>query len=275
MLREGLSSMTIRLIFLGVIVQPIVRYILVLFFIFFSGILQAEVLFEGYYKVTQFDKHIGFVVQRNEVDTKTKQYKTTSFLKLSKNGFDMTESLQSVSDLNLVPIRYTYLGTNGKQTKSIDAEIKNGKLTGLMLDNGKKRKLVQKISKDVFLSSALYYMMLNSKTGLKTNTKFKFSAIAEESAEIVKGTASVDKKMITVGKLQLLKTTNNFAGSEYENLLTDRGEVYSATTPSTDIKTILVKESREAVEDIKVPNGVLEKLFGEVPAGKINPLYTK
>ncbi|MBC7458588.1 MAG: hypothetical protein H7235_09935, partial [Bdellovibrionaceae bacterium] len=33
---------------------------------------QAEVLFEGYYKVTQFGKHIGFIVQRNELDAKTK-----------------------------------------------------------------------------------------------------------------------------------------------------------------------------------------------------------
>lgn len=236
---------------------------------------QAEVLFEGYYKVTQFDKHIGFIVLRNEVDAKAKQYKTTSFLKLSKNGFNMTESLQTKSDLSLTPISYTYLSTTANETKTIDAEFSKDKATFVINENGKKKTLSKKMSKDVFLSNALYYMMLNSKTGIKTNTHFNFEAIAEETAEPMKGTADVDKKLVTEGKLQLLKVTNKFAGSEYENLLTDRGEVYSAYTPATGIKTLLVKNTAEATEGVKLSSGVLEKIFGEVPAGKINPLYTK
>lgn len=236
---------------------------------------QAEVLFEGYYKVTQFDKHVGFVVIRNEVDAKAKQYKTTSFLKLSKNGFNLTESLQTKSDLALTPISYTYLSTTANSSKTIDAEFAKGKGTFVVNENGKKTTLNKKVTKDAFLSTALYYMMLNSKTGIKTNTHFNFEAIAEETAESMKGTADIDKKLVTEGKLQLMKVTNKFAGSEYENLLTDRGEVYSAFTPATGVKTLLVKDTAEATEGVKIPAGVLEKFFGEVPAGKINPLYTK
>lgn len=236
---------------------------------------QAEVLFEGYYKVTQFGKHIGFVVQRNELDPKTKQFKTTSFLKLAKNGFDMTESLQTTSTTDLIPLKYSYIATDGKKTKTIDATIAKNKLKAIVIEDGKSQKIEKKISKDAFLSSALYYMMLNSKTGLKTNSNFDFSAVAEETIDDTRGSAQIDKKLITVDKLQLLKVTNKFAGSEYENLLTDKGEVYSAFTPATDIKSELVKNSDDATADIKIPKGVLEKFFGNIPEGKINPLFTK
>jgi opacity protein-like surface antigen len=236
---------------------------------------QAEVLFEGYYKVTQFNKHIGFIVQRNELDNKTKEFKTTSFLKLAKNGFDMTESLQATSSAELVPLKYSYIATDGKKTKTIDATISKNKLKAITIEDGKTKKTEKKVNKDAFLSSALYYMMLKSKAGLQTNSKFDFYAIAEETIDDTKGSSLIDKKLVTVDKLQLLKVTNKFAGSEYENLLTDKGEVYSSFTPATDIKSELVKNPDDATEGIKISAGVLEKIFGTVPGGKINPLYTK
>ena len=243
---------------------------------FLSGVrASAEVLFEGYYKVTQFNKHIGFIVQRNELDLKTKEFKTTSFLKLAKNGFDMTESLQATSSAELIPLKYSYMATDGKKTKTIDATISKNKLKAIIFENGKTKKIDKKVNKDAFLSSALYYMMLKSKVGLKTNSNFDFYAIAEETIEDTKGSSGIDKKLVTVDKLQLLKVTNKFAGSEYENLLTDKGEVYSSYTPATDIRSELVKNPDEAMEGIKVPAGVLEKIFGTVPTGQINPLFTK
>ena len=41
-------------------------------FLFLTATAKAEILFEGYYKVSQAKKHIGFVIQRNEIDAKTK-----------------------------------------------------------------------------------------------------------------------------------------------------------------------------------------------------------
>lgn len=241
--------------------------------IFFVVTVQAEILFEGYYKVTQFNKHIGFIVQRNELDSKTKQFKTTSFLKLGKGGFDMTEALQATSTADLVPLQYSYVATDGKKTKTIDATIEKGKLSAVTLENGKTKKSSKKINKDAFLSSALYYMMLKSKEGLKTDTNFDFFAIAEETIDDTKGSSHIEKKLVTVDKFQLLKVNNKFAGSEYENLLTDKGEVYSSYTPATDIKSELVKNPDDATEGIKIPAGVYDKFFGGIPSGKINPFF--
>ena len=78
------------------------RNVFLSFLIFiFSSFSISETLFEGYYKVTQFKKHIGFAIIKNEVDAKTNQFKTTFFLRLGKNGFDMAESTQTISDADM------------------------------------------------------------------------------------------------------------------------------------------------------------------------------
>jgi hypothetical protein len=237
---------------------------------------RAEILFEGYYKVSQFKKHIGFLVLRHELDEKTKQFKTTSFTKLAKLKFDMTETYQAVSDANLAPVSINYLAVSDKtNSKLIEVTFNKGSMVGTVVENGKKLKINQKVEKGVFLSSSLYYLMLNSKEGLKTDSKFDFSAITEEGPVVMQGKVVVDKKMVSQGSLQLMKVTNNFAGSEYENLLTSKGEVVSANTPSTSIETELVKSSDEALEGIKLAPGTLEKVFGEIPAGKINVYQPK
>jgi len=245
--------------------------------IFNSGLhVKAEVLFEGYYKVSQFKKHIGFFISKYEIDEKSKQFKTMTFLKLGKNGVDLTESLQAVSTLDFKPVSYTYMAIDPKKSKTIDAAFKDGLMTGMITENGEKKKLSQKVSKDSFLSSSLYYMMLKSKDGLKTGVTFKFSAIAEEQAsELANGISAVDKKMVSKGALQLLKINNSFAGQDYENLISNQGQIFSAFIPATGIDIELVKAAVEATEGIKVSAGTLEKIFGQIPDGKNNILNSK
>lgn len=240
-----------------------------------STTLQAEVLFEGYYKVSQFKKHIGFLILRHEIDEKSKNFKTTSFIKLGKGGFDLTESYQATSSSTLQPIRLTYLAAGDKKTKTIEAEFKNQKMTGTAVEDGKKIKLNSTVPNGAFFSSALYYLMLQSKDGLKTGTNFDYVAITEEGPVPMKGSVQIDKKMVSQGTMQLMKVSNQFAGSEYDNLINARGEVVSANTPATSIETELVKNPSEATEGIKLANGTLEKIFGKIPEGKINSLNGK
>lgn len=242
---------------------------------FLSTQLQAEVLFESYYKVTQFKKHIGFVVLKHEIEEKTNNFKVTSFIRLGGGGFDLTESYQAVSDSDLAPLSLSYLAAGNKKTKTIDVKFKNQKMVGTVVEDGKKTKLNEKIQKGSFFSSALYYLMLKSKDGLKTDSKFDYAAITEEGPVVLTGTVSVAKKMVTKGSLQLLDVTNTFAGSNYTNLITTRGEVISASTPATSIESELVKDKKEATEGIKYTKGALEKIFGTIPEGKTNSYSTK
>lgn len=243
--------------------------------LFLAFAAQAEIIFEGYYKVTQFKKHIGFLILRHEIDNKTNYFKTISFIKLGKAGFDLTESYKVVSDSELAPISISYLAAGEKKTKTIEAEFKNQKMSGTIVENGKKIKLNEKAPKGVFLSSALYYIMLKSKNGLETNTKFDYSAITEEGPVVMTGKVSVDRKMVTQGSLQLLNVSNSFAGSDYTNLITPQGEVISASTPATSIESELVKNKEEALEGIKLSPGTLEKIFGNLPAGTTNVYHSK
>lgn len=233
----------------------------------------AEVLFEGYYKVSQFKKHIGFFILRNELDSKTKQFKTTTFLRLGKNGFNMTESLNAVSTTDFTPVSYSYLAIDGDKNKTIDMTFKGNTMSGLISENGEKAKVSKKVPKGTFLSSSLYYMMLKSKEGLKTGTKFEFNAVAEEMADVKKGTSTIDKKMVSRGVMQLLRADNSFAGMDYENLITNQGQNISAITPATGIETELMKNSEEAVQGVKVSSSTLEKVFGTIPTGKTNVLW--
>lgn len=246
--------------------------IAVLVQITFLSFSQAEVLFEGYYKVSQFKKHVGFFILRNEIDPKTKEFKTVSFMRLGKNGFNMTESLTAISTTDFKPISYSYLATDGGKSKTIDMTFKGETMSGIVMENGEKSKVSKKLPKGTFLSSSLYYMMLNSKEGLKTGTKFEFNAVAEELGDVTKGTSSIEKKMVSRGILQLLKANNSFAGMEYENYITNQGQNISALTPATGIETELMKNSEEAVQGVKVSAGTLEKVFGNVPKGKTNVL---
>lgn len=249
------------------------RLLIVLFVqIAFLNFSHAEVLFEGYYKVSQFKKHIGFFILRNEIDAKTKQFKTTTFMRLGKNGFNMTESLNAVSTTDFTPVSYSYLATDGAKSKTIDMTFKGDTMSGLVLDNGEKAKVSKKLPKGTFLSSSLYYMMLKSKEGLKTGTKFEFTAVAEELGDVTKGTSTIEKKMVSRGILQLLKANNSFAGMEYENYITNQGQNISALTAATGIETELMKNSEEAVQGVKISAGTLEKVFGKIPQGKTNVL---
>jgi hypothetical protein len=252
------------------------RNLFILFFFVFTSVARAEIIFEGYYKISQFKKHIGFAVLRHEMDAKTKQFKTTSFIKLAKNGFDMTESYQAVSDSALFPVSLNYIAASDKKnTKTIDVSVKKGVLVGTAVENGKTNKVSQKLDKDTFFSSALYFLMLNSKNGLKTDSKMDFSAITEEGPVVMPGHVTIDPKMVTQGSLQLMKVKTTFAGPEYENLITTKGEVVSANTPATGIESELVKSTDEATEGIKIASGTLEKIFGDVPAGKTNVYQPK
>lgn len=250
--------------------MTLLKSVLLLSLFSFSITVKAELLFEGYYKVTQFKKHIGFLVLRHEIDDKNGNFKTTSFIKLGKGGFDLTESYQAVSDSELAPVSINYLAAGDKKTKTVNVTFKNQKMTGTAVEDGKTTKLNEKAPKGVFLSSALYYLMLKSKNGLKTDSKFDYSAITEEGPVVLNGTVSVEKKMVTQGSNQLLKINNRFAGSDYDNLVTSRGEVVSAITPATAIESELVKNKEEATEGIKLSPGTLEKIFGNVPTGTTN-----
>jgi hypothetical protein len=232
---------------------------------------RAEVLFEGYSKITSGGVHIGYSIARYEYDAKKKQFIATTFLKTNEFGGNLTESLKAFSSDDMKPVSYQYTTLVGNQVKVIDAKFEKGKILASVKDGPKNEKIVKEVPKGAFLSSFLAYVMLKSPQGLKADTKYDFQAIAEEDADIYKGVAFV-KNPEDLNGIKVLRVLNEFKGTKFVSLVSERGEVLSTKSPVQGIGTELVAKPSDATASFPVPTSTLKTLFGDVPTGQFNEL---
>lgn len=232
---------------------------------------KADVLFEGYSKITSGGVHIGYSIVRYEFDNKKKQFIATTFLKTNEFGGNLTESLKAFSDNEMKPLSYQYTTLIGKEVKTIDAKIEKNKLLATVKTGDKTEKISKDVPKGTFLSSFLVYVILRSPTGFKAETKYDFQAIAEEDAEIHKGVAVIKNPEMFNG-LQAFKVLNEFKSSKFTSLVNEKGEVFTTKSPVQGIATELVAKPSEATAGISVPASTLTQLFGSVPTGQTNQL---
>lgn len=271
--------------------------ILVLFFLLISSDSFAgkDILFEGYHKILSGKQHVGYTISRYELDNQTKRFHAAIFVKLGALAGNMMESIKAVSDQNLTPIsfEYTTLVTenNKPATKNIQASFKVVKLTkkeqslaqkklpkgekaptevlrmtALVNESGKPTKIIDDLPKGTFLSYFLVYLMLKSKTGIQTDSKYEYKAIAEEKPKLVDGIAVVRKEEEFNG-IKAYKIENRFNDQKFISYVTDKGHVIGVLNPSQSIETQLVGKPSEATGDFNVPASILKSLFGDVPLG--------
>lgn len=229
----------------------------------------ADILFEGYSKILSGEQHIGYVISRYEFDSKKKQFISTYFLKTGKGPTEVTESLKAIADAELAPISYEYTTLAGKETKTIDAKIKNGNLSAAIRTGGKVQRVEKKIPKGTFLSTFLIYLMLKSKEGLRAEANYEYQAIAEEDAAIYKGQALVSKEEIFKG-FKVFKILNTFKDAKFLSYVNERGEVLGTNAIGQDITTELVANPSDATTGQSYSATLLKTLFGKVPEGLSN-----
>jgi hypothetical protein len=234
---------------------------------------KAEVLFEGYSKILSGGVHIGYTIARYEFDEKKKQFVATTFLKTNEVGGNLTESLKAIAAEDMKPVSYQYTTLLGNQVKAIDATFAKGKLSAVV--TGQKKETISKdLPKGSFLSSFLAYVMLRSPQGLKADTKYDFQAVAEEDAAVYKGIAYV-KSAEDYNGMKVLRVLNEFKGTKFISLVTEKGEVISTKSPVQGIGTELVAKPGEATAAFPIPTATLRTLFGEVPTGQLNEVSRK
>lgn len=231
--------------------------------------LKADVLYEGYSKILAGDQHIGYVVNRYEFDAKKKQFLATYILKTGKGPSEVTESLKAIADSELAPISYEYTSLAGKEVKTIDARFKAGNLSAVVKTNGKIQRIDKKIPKGTFLSSFLVYLMLKSKDGLRSETKYEYQAIAEEDGGIYKGQALVGKEE-TYNGFKAFKILNTFKDSKFLSYVNERGEVLGTNALGQGVITELVATPNDATTGQPYSSTILKTLFGTVPTGQQN-----
>jgi hypothetical protein len=246
-----------------------VRFILILSLLTTAMTAKADVLFEGYYKISAAEKHVGYVISRYEFDNKKKQFIATYLLKTSGGGMDVTESLKAYADSELGPISYEYTTVAGAESKTVDAKFKNGTMTASITEGKKVNRIEKKVPKGTFLSAFLTYLMLKSKEGLKSETKYEYQAIAEEEASIQKGQALVGKEE-TFNGFKAFKILNTFKDSKFLSYVNERGEVLGINAMGQGVSTELVATPALATAGLPVSQTIVKALFGNIPAGMEN-----
>lgn len=248
------------------------RSVTLLIFCSLSLAAKADVLFEGYSKVTSGGVHIGYVVSRYEFDAKKKQFLGTYMVKTGALGSDVTESVKSVADQDLNPISYEYTSLVGKKTKTIDAKFAKGKMTATVTEGGTPKKMITDIPKGTLLSNFLVYLILKSKNGLQPGQlPFTYKAIAEEDGLLEDGVAKIEKEEKFHG-FRAFKISNKFKDVTFTSYVSERGEVLATTSPANGIGTELMEKPNDAVGKFGLSTSILKHLFGEVPLGTNNLL---
>lgn len=230
---------------------------------------KADILFEGYSKVLSGGVHIGYSIVRYEFDNKKKQFVATTFLKTNEFGGNLTESLKAYSTDDMKPVSYQYTTLIGKDVKIIDAKVEKNKLLASVKMGGKTEKISKELPKGSFLSSFLAYVMLRSPTGFKADTKYDFQAVAEEDGSLNPGIAMI-KNQETFNGIKAYRVLNEFKGSKFISMVSDKGEVFSTKSPVQGISTELMAKPSEATAGFALPVATLRTLFGNVPTGQMN-----
>ena len=154
-----------------------------------------NILFEGYSKIILNGLHVGYAILRYEFDPKKKRFQATYLVKTEEQGGNILESLKAVADQDLKPISYQYVSLIEKKPKTIDVTFKGQKMTGTLKEGKVTKKLISDLPKGTGLAIFLYYLILRSPEGLKTETKYNYKALAEEDAKVYDGVAIVGMEL--------------------------------------------------------------------------------
>jgi hypothetical protein len=246
----------------------------VLVFLCFTSVAQAEILFEGYYKLTLGTAHIGYIIQRYELDSAAKTFSATHYVVTKTADASSIESLSAKANTKLEPLTYQYTHLDGKKSKAIDAIVKKNKLVLKIVENGKAQIKEIGLSDKVFFSTFLAHLMMKNPKGISVGNKFSYEAIAEEDGVIEKGEAYVKEQVVERG-LTSFRTLNTFKNEQFVNWLNIRGESIKTHVPQLGLSADLVAEPKEAYKDMPFNESTIKLLFGKIPEGKTNMLHKK
>lgn len=268
-------------------VQIRLRFLMLLFGLGFFATsqirAQAEIMFEGYYKVMRGTSRVGFFIQRYEFDINKKQFKSTYFIQMnspdestSANPKIISESLKAIADDKFQPISYQYTVTTPQLIKTIDAKFDGVIMKALVSQRNPESQsqspaqtLTKKVPKGTFLSTFLGYLMLQKTYSV--GKKFNYPAVAEEDAESYDGEAFIKDEQTFLNK-KVFRIINTFKSIQFISFVTDKGEVLGTQSPLQNISTELVPKANDATQGFVLPASTLKLLFGKVPVGTVHSL---
>lgn len=251
-------------------------FVLVLFFST-ACFASNKTLFEGYYRILLQGQHVGYYIQRYEIDPAKKQFISTYFLRTNPAGGSISESVKAYATEKLKPIKYQYTSLQGKVAKTIDANVRKNKkgqdvLQVKINENGKLRVSEKILKKEgVFFSTFLIYLLLQGKKGIQPGVKYDFNAIAEEDGKVFPGEVYVESETRKMNQA-VYKVLYTFKRTQFVNFINRKGESMISVSPALGLSAELVKNPTDATKNMKFNNNSISLLFGGLPAGLMNQL---
>lgn len=225
---------------------------LLLAVIFFGSSALAEVVFDGYYKIENDGKHVGFAVRQLDIDAKKKTRTYRMFVHtLDGEQKGHEESLIATSADNLRPIE--------------SSDNDDGHTKKLKYDAKKKSKLQ---ANEIFSISALSLLLENHP---ETGKFYSYMALRENNGTTNRGQMYV-LKVKPMDKLQVYRVIDWFENPPIETWVASNGEILKELVPHKKLTSTLVKNADAAIGSIKFDRAVLKKTFGEIPTGQKNVL---
>lgn len=251
-------------------------FVLLIFFSPVNLLASNKTLFEAYYKILSGNAHVGYYIQRYELDPKKKQFISTYFLRTNAAGGNISESLKAYSTDKLNPVSYQYTSLQGNIAKSIDANMREGKKKEPILqvkvnENGKLRVYEKRLAKGTFFSTFLIYLLLQGDKGITPGVKYNFRAIAEEDGQVFPGEVYIDSQTKSKG-VDSYKVLYTFKRTQFVNFIDDEGESLISVSPALNIAAEMVATPQEALAGMQLNQKTVKLLFGGIPAGQINKL---
>ena len=195
--------------------------------------------------------HIGFSVERIELDPKT-NIRTITFFTRTFESDPPTDKAIGVlkQSANYSPLELKFEG----------------------LDHEEKTKLVQKYPTsnhaDIFNSALPYVTMSNHP--LKGKTYF-YHAIKESTKRLLQGEIRLIENKTFNGK-NVNRLLADYDGFPQELWVTDTGEVLLIRDVRRDLTSTLVADADQAIKGLKFNRSELTLWFGEIPSGLKNPM---
>lgn len=234
----------------------------------------ADIIFEGYYKLSLATQHIGYFVQRYDLDPKSKTFTSIYYLYTKTDEGVTTESLNAKATSKLEPISYQYTRLDNGKSKVIDAIVKKNKLVIKTVDGGKAQNREIAINDKTFFSTFLSHLILKNPKGIAVGNKFSYEAIAEEDGSVERGEVYVKEQVAEKG-LDTFRTLNTFKREEFINWLNIKGESIKTLVPKYQIVGELMANPKEARGDFPFSESTIKLIFGNIPEGKANLLNKK
>ncbi len=259
--------------------KPLLSLTKVLVALLITTTASAEILFEGYYKLTLGPEHIGYIIQRYELDSPSKTFISTNFVLTKTADTSSTESLSAKANTKLEPLSYQYTRLEGTKSKAIDAIVKKNKLILKIVENGKAQAREVGLTDKTFFSTFLPHLMLKNPKGISVGNKFTYEAIAEEDGAVEKGEVYV-KEQIKERGLDTFRTLNTFRlntprEEQFVNWVNFKGESIKTQVAALNLTAELVTDAKQAYGSLPFSESTIKLLFGNIPEGKINMLNKK